>query len=212
MELSEARQRRRRTPSRGLFQFFRAIYRKSFLRPYLYMLGMLHLRRGRLERAETCFSRTVLLEPRNFNARVQLGRVYFLREEFFKAEQQFLKAQELDPRRFQRNHLPEDYACWETCWEDGWEEGQSSEERQDTLFGDYEQNYQDGGSLYSYEDSAFTVEDNPDGGEPFRHGDFSTYQEWQRFQAMPPISRSEILAMSDMDDIDWDQLFFDPQS
>ncbi len=209
MELSEARQRRRRTQSRGFFQFFRTIYRKSFLRPYLYILGLLHLRRGRLELAESCFSRTVLLEPRNFNARVQLGRVYFLREEFFKAEQQFLKAQELDPRRFQRNHLPEDYTCWETCWETCQEETESSEDRQESLFGDYEAE----GSLYSYEESAFTVEDNIikenskdnlESGEPFHYGDFSTYQEWQRFQVMPPISRSEIR------DIDWDQIFSDP--
>lgn len=192
MELSEARRRRRRTQSRGFFQIFRAIYRKSFLRPYLYMLGLLHLRRGRLDLAESCFARAVLLDPRNFNGRVQLGRVYFLMEEFFKAEQQFLKAQELDPRRFQRNHLPEDYTCWE--------EVETSEDRQDTLFGDYETE----GSLYSYEESTFTIDDEAERSEPFHYGDFSTYQEWQRFQIMPPISRSEIRG------IDWDKIFSDP--
>jgi len=178
------------------------MYRKSLLRPYLYLVGLLHLRRGQLQKAETCFSRVVLLDPKSFNARVQLGRVYFLLEEFFKAEQQFLKAQEIDPRRFHRNHLPEDYTCWE--------EIDSSEEQANSLFGNFEAE----GSLYSFqessyqeptfEESAFPVIEGPEEAESFHFGDFSSYQEWKRFQAMPPISRSE------MRNTDWDQIFSDP--
>ncbi len=131
------------------------------------------------------------MDPTNFNARVQLGRVYFLMEEFFKAEQQFLKAQEIDPKRFHRNQLPEDYTCWGDV--------EPQVELDDVMFGDYEAE----GSLYSFEETAYAAEDT-DNQDSFRHGDFSSYQEWKRFQTLPPISQTEI------HNIDWDQIFSDP--
>ena len=173
--------------------FLRTLYQKSILRPCLHLAGLVHLRRGRLPEAESCLCRAALIDPHHFNTRVHLGRVYFLMEEFFKAEQQFLKAQEIDPRRFHRNHLPDDYTCWE--------ELEANEDPSRAVFGDYEAQ----GALYSFEESPHDREGPFQGDlEDFHYGDFSSYAEWQRFQSLPPIQRSEI------QNIDWDQIFSDP--
>jgi tetratricopeptide (TPR) repeat protein len=180
---------RRRTASRrSVWRFFRSVYQRSVLRPLLYVAALVHLRRGHLLQAESCLCRAALIAPRSFSTRVQLGRVYFLMEEFFKAEQQFLKAQEIDPKRFHRDHLPEDYG--------GWEELEPRDRATEALFGEYDAE----GSLYSFEESETEAE--PSGG--FRFGDFSSYEEWERFRALPPITAAEIR------DTDWDRILSDP--
>jgi tetratricopeptide (TPR) repeat protein len=191
MELGTAS--RRKTTRKGFFRLLHTAYQRSVLRPYYYLAGLINLRRGRLPRAESCLCRAALIDPKNFNTRVQLGRVYFLMEEFFKAEQQFLKAQEIDPKRFHRNHLPEDYTCWE--------EIEAGEDRSDSIFGDYDTE----GSLYSFDEGEYSGVNDIDSpgyqGEDFRYGDFSSYQEWKRIQSLPPITRTEIR------NTDWDQIF-----
>ena len=190
MELRTAR--KRKAVHRGFLNVVRTVYQKFLLRPYLHLAGLMHLRRGRLPAAESCFCRAALISPRSFNTRVQLGRVYFLMEEFFKAEQQFLKAQEIDPKRFHRSHLPDNYTCWE--------EMESGEDQADSIFGDYEAE----GSLFCFDESGAAGAEEADPSGSFRYGDFSTFEEWQRFQGMPPISPSEIK------NTDWDSILSDP--
>lgn len=198
---------RRSAVRHGVVGLLRGIVQRSLFRPYLYMAGMLHLRRGRLAAAESCLCRAALISPRSFATRVQLGRIYFLMDEFFKAEQQFLKAQEINPDRFRRDHLSDEDASWPE-----FEADPDAGER--GFFGDYGAQ----ATLYSFEESAVDRRALPEqpvdgdlpaaGADPteFRHGDFSSLDEWLRFRDLPPITRAEIAG------IDWDQVFSDPSS
>jgi hypothetical protein len=182
---------RRAAVRRGVVGLVRGFVQRSLFRPYLYLSGMIHLRRGRLAAAESCLCRAALISPRHFATRVQLGRIYFLMDEFFKAEQQFLKAQEIDPGRFRRDHLIE---------EDGaWPEFESEETGERGFYGDYEAQ----AALYAFDEHPQGAPPDPAGPETggFRYGDFGSYDEWLRFRDLPPIDRAEIGG------IDWDRFF-----
>ncbi|MBN2492137.1 MAG: hypothetical protein JXQ29_14920 [Planctomycetes bacterium] len=191
MQLSTIR--RKTAARRGLFGAVRYLYHQTLLRPVLYALGLLHLRRGRLLRAESCLCRAVLIAPRSFNARVQLGRTYFLMADFCRAEQQFHKAHEIDPTRLGRESLPD------SCGDQEAVQAHESPAHRPP-FGE-----QDAEELRSaLEESALAPPAERPAASRWRFGDFSSDEEWERLRALPPITRAEI------ENTDWDRVFSDP--
>lgn len=218
----------------------RALCDRYLVKPALLFAGSCHARWRRFDSAVACFARAVAIDPESFAARVRLGTVYWIRREFDEAERQFIAAQRIDPKRFDRSNLPAAYALGGQFPHFGPERPSASTDATpvggplgvtaDLDESDFEQagfdkagfdkaGFDDSGDPTDvdrdpfdfgtselFEDAVFE-----DGFElsifdeetEFLHGDFSSYDEWKRFQSLPPITPEEIR------NVDWDRILPD---
>jgi tetratricopeptide (TPR) repeat protein len=162
------------------------LVQKGLLVPYHLFLGVFQFRHRNLGAAERHFLRVRDIEPGHFTARMYLGRIYYSLDDFFRAEEEWYEAQRIDPRRFRRDRLPEDFRL-------RFEEGEDVEE---DVFGPD-----------PTEEPTFLTAEPDEEARPvtrrFRRGDFSSYEEYLRFKNRPPISADEIRR------VDWDRLLSD---
>lgn len=127
---------------------------------------------GRRERARSCLKSAIRRNPGSFIAHFMLGRLYWRDHAVVKAKREFDLAWQIDPERFERaySRLRE--------MPDGAPE----------LF------------AYTAETIAEPVPVPLTIGQELRSDDFVDDNERARFDALPPITREEIL------EIDWEQL------
>lgn len=218
--------------SEGFVARIRTAFDRTILKPMLLFAGTCHARCRRFDTAVACFARAVAIDPESFAARVRLGTVFWVQRDFVQAERQFLEAQRIDPKRFDRSNLPSNYAFGSQLHqfdemqpyaggrgsrseygrshdEVGFEKvdldgfgsngsgaGEDAIDRDPFDFGSTEL-FDDGIFEEGFELSLF--DDEPE----FLHGDFSSYDEWKRFQSLPPITREEIR------NVDWDRILPD---
>jgi len=158
---------------------------KITVHPALLALARFHYRRGRLSAALARCNGIIHVDPNSFGAHVLRGRIFLRQKDFLKARREFLLAQEIDERRFQR--------VLESLQNTG---GGISI----NLF------YFSGPTSVSAPNDDF-LEDflsNDDWcegtGEGLRFGDFMHYEEYRKFRSMPAITEEEIEAT------DWDEV------
>ncbi len=193
----------------------RALFDRYVAKPALLFAGSCHARWRRFDSAVACFARAVAIDPDSFAARVRLGTVYWIRREYDEAERQFIAAQRIDPKRFDRSNLPAAYALGGQLPHFGpTRPSAAPEEPVGSVIdespaeepADVDHDPFDFGTSELFEDAVFE-----DGFElsifdeetEFLHGDFSSYDEWKRFQSLPPITPEEIR------NVDWDRILPD---
>ena len=160
------------------------VWRVTIL-PALHVLARLNFRRGRLAAALARCNGIIHVDPNSFGAHVLRGRIFLRQKDFLKARREFLLAQEIDERRFQRVleslqaasggisinlfyfsgssgvGVPKDDFLEDFLSDDDWCEGRA---------------------------------------KGLRFGDFMHYEEYRKFRSMPAITEKEIR------DTDWDEV------
>lgn len=166
----------------------------------LFLAGFANYWQSRLYFAEIAFKRILEIQPNHFKSHILLGKIYTLQEEHRKAAGEFLKAKEINNKKFRRYHIPPS-SLEEPQW--------GSED----LLWNYEnfihQFRKEKESLWNLDlqrgerDLPQQVrKKNMEGGiETFGFGDFTSFQEFKKFRALPPITREDIQKT------DWEKLF-----
>ena len=137
---------------------------------FWYLLkARLALLAGRRKRARASLKGAVRRNPASFVAHFLLGRLYWVDRSVVKAKREFDLAWQIDPERFERSYA--------------------------RLRAQYE------GIPELFPDTALDQEEEitVTRRRARRFGDFTTREEKQRFEVLPPITRDEIL------EIDWDR-------
>jgi len=166
----------------------------------LFLIGVLNFWKSRLHIAEIAFIKILEIKPTHFKSHLYLGRIYIYQEDFPKAARVFIQAKEINYKKFKRYNIP--LASLED----------SLSNTEDLLW-----NYENFIQQFQKERERLRSIDNTGRKRKIPHqlqkknregrlktfwyGDFSSFQEFKKFQNLPPITAQDI------QNTDWEKLF-----
>ncbi len=153
--------------------------------PALLALARFHFRRGRLVPALARCNGIIHDDPNSFGAHVLRGRIFLRQKDFLSARREFLLAQEIDKRRFERVVDSLQAASGGININLFYFSGPTSVTAPNEDF------------LEDFLSNDDWCEGTSEG---LRFGDFMHYEEYRKFRSMPAITEEEIEAT------DWDEV------